>query len=117
MKLSLPSVVPRVSRGKPAQMTFEHSMLRTAPMRPLRTNSTAVRKRPLNSERTCGRPRMITPDGSAEKCAVSLVAAKRLTVMCARDNGTFSAANAATMSAYCSASSFAPPTRPDVSTR
>ncbi len=37
--------------------------------------------RPLNSERTCGRPRMMTPDGSAEKCAVSLVAAKRLTVM------------------------------------
>jgi len=37
--------------------------------------------RPLNSERTCGRPRMMTPDGSAEKCAVSLVAAKRLTVI------------------------------------
>ena len=37
--------------------------------------------RPLNSERTWGRPRMMTPDGSAEKWAVSLVAAKRLTVM------------------------------------
>ncbi len=37
--------------------------------------------RPLNSLRTCGRPRMMTPEGSAEKCVVSPEAAKRVTVM------------------------------------
>src|SRR3546814_11250336 len=37
--------------------------------------------RPLNSERTWLRPRMTTPDGSAEKCDVSSVPAKRMTVM------------------------------------
>jgi hypothetical protein len=37
--------------------------------------------RPLNSLRTCGRPRITTPEGSAEKCEVSPEAAKRVTVM------------------------------------
>ena len=37
--------------------------------------------RPLNSLRTCGRPRITTPEGSAEKCVVSPEAAKRVTVM------------------------------------
>ena len=37
--------------------------------------------RPLNSLRTCGRPRITTPEGSAEKCEVSPDAAKRVTVM------------------------------------
>ena len=36
--------------------------------------------RPLNSLRTCGRPRITTPEGSAEKCVVSPEAAKRVTV-------------------------------------
>ena len=37
--------------------------------------------RPLNSLRTCGSPRITTPEGSAEKCVVSPDAAKRVTVM------------------------------------
>src|SRR3982751_1669324 len=37
--------------------------------------------RPLNSLRTCGRPRITTPEGSAEKCVVSPEAAKRVTVI------------------------------------
>ena len=36
--------------------------------------------RPLNSLRTCGRPRITTPEGSAEKWVVSPEAAKRVTV-------------------------------------